>query len=73
MKYCEISGRISGGRYRLGYVTNQFWSPVTLAYAYHLMLVGVAYTINPLYESEVRDYLGALEPRLSIECNHEPC
>ena len=38
----------------------------TFAYAYYLMGVGVAYTINPLYESEVRDYLGALEPRLLV-------
>jgi len=31
-----------------------------LVYRYELWMTGVAYTIDPVYESEVRDYLGML-------------
>jgi hypothetical protein len=40
----------------MGFVRGIFFLEVSLSY--HLGEIGIAYTIDPAYEAEVRDYLG---------------
>jgi hypothetical protein len=50
----KYEGRFSRRRYCVGYYASNLGEDLTSADLHR----GVAYTIDPVYESEVRDYLG---------------